>query len=117
MKITDFVVKRETDAYAPHGRAGTVRCDVQKVRELLGMTNIGRSCDDKVTFGWCFNTPRGIARLGDYWWNRADELSVWGSHKSAKWLCRYLRHRGIPAMLDKEWAVAPRTTYDRLPWR
>ena len=61
---------------------------------------LGVECDDfqdgKITASWHFVTPRGIVEVGDYWWNKKDELSVRaGNLKALRWFARWARDRGM----------------------
>lgn len=79
-------------------RMGTAHCTLEDLERLFGPKHRGDSGDEKVTATWYFETPRGAAQVGDYWWNRKDEQSIRAANrKAALWLARHLRRNGIPA--------------------
>src|SRR5688572_19783565 len=52
--------------------------------------------DGKVTALWHFVTPRGVVEVGDYWWNRPDELSVRAADlRAMRWFGRWARVHGL----------------------
>lgn len=86
------------------GRAGTATVTLDALRSILGAPHYA-SQNGKVTAGWVFYTPRGIAEVRDYWWNGPNEQSIGADNRrAAMWLCRYLRQLGIPATTRR---VAP----------
>ena len=53
----------------------------------------------KVSASWFFMTPRGMVEVGDYWWNRKDELSIraWDT-RSMRWFRRWCKLNSIPIL-------------------
>jgi hypothetical protein len=52
--------------------------------------------DNKVTAIWCFDTPRGVGIVRDYWWNGDNEMSLQANNRKVTlWLAKYLKALGI----------------------
>jgi len=102
------------------GRTGTAIATLDQLKDLLGEPSytcgpelVGRNPltgenvydSPKVTTAWIFKTPRGLAEVRDYWWNRKNEQSIAcagalpnaGGPKASLWLAAYLRGLGIKA--------------------
>jgi hypothetical protein len=74
-------------------RMATVFADEHTLRTLFGMPVHPQpeDVDSRVTKIWTFETPRGLANLRDYWWNRSDEWSVAArDRRAARWLRRHV---------------------------
>lgn len=65
-----------------HGRMGTCYADNGLLLHILGEPNRLSLCD-KVTVGWIFATPHGIAEIRDYWWNPHVEWSLSGENRDS----------------------------------
>ncbi len=53
--------------------------------------------DGKISAIWFFVTPRGYIQVSDYWWNKADELSIRAVDlRAVRWFKRWCRDRGLP---------------------
>ena len=78
------------------GRIGTVwGLTVQDFAKRFGNPHLLGE-DDKTTATWYFWTPRGPVQVGDYWWNRADELSVRAVDKRAfRWFRQWAKQHGL----------------------
>ena len=95
MKMVEAAPEANTDGVC---RQGTVRCTLADLERVLGPAHSGDYGGGKVTANWNFETPRGPAQVGDYWWNQPTEQSVRArSHNAALWLTRYLRRLGFAA--------------------
>lgn len=80
------------------GRCGTCLATLAQLDAALGEPTYIGSADNKVTRGWIFKTPRGLAEVRDYWWNGAAEQSIAAqSFAAARWLAAHLRTLGFRA--------------------
>ena len=92
------------------GRVGTIRLTLEDFAAKFGNPHESvppcdwRKYDDlplldgagKVSAIWWFQTPRGAVQVGDFWWNRKDELSVRAVDvRAMRWFRRWANIMGL----------------------
>lgn len=92
------------------GRCGTINMSLFAFASKIGNPHEAVPVDDwrnynlplldgagKVSAIWYFSTPRGLVEVGDYWWNRENELSIRANDiRSQRWFLRWCKLHGIP---------------------
>ena len=83
-------------------RRGTCRANIVNFANRFGNPHEQNTTEDgidgagKIHYVWYIHTPRGTARIQDYWWNGENELSVVaGNNKIASWVGWWLRKHGL----------------------
>tara|TARA_R110002074_G_scaffold71747_5_gene165679 strand:+ start:88 stop:399 length:312 start_codon:yes stop_codon:yes gene_type:complete len=97
--INNVKLAKEHPGWVGGGRIGTLHLGLSDFEEGFGAPH--ELDNDKVTKVWYFNTPRGLCRVYDYWWNGSNALSIGGPRDiSARWLIGYLKAKGYKAEMD-----------------
>jgi hypothetical protein len=92
------------------GRCATLVCTLEQFAARLGNPHCAAPSDQwrnyeghdlidgagKVSAVWYFDTPRGLVRVSDYWWNAANELSILACDvRAVIWFRRWCREHGF----------------------
>jgi len=96
-------------------RIGTVYAEYRDLCIALGRPHqfYPGEADDKVTYKWEIQTPRGVASIYDYWWSANGHWSIGAKDRRVnRWVHRYLRSLGCPVLelseeLSKIWRAVP----------